>query len=314
MRYSEKASLSRQAASRFCVAGPHRDTKIRDLRGKGDLSLTRKGGEPICLSESKSWNWKFRMTGPACPKIHDAVLSKLRTLGLPRGARVLDAPCGDGELSVRLAHEGYETAGADIESALLPEARTVLGDRYRIADLNGPLPWPDSSFDLIVSVEGIEHLENAFAFFREAYRICRPGGILLVTTPNIVSLRSRIRYFGSSFYTQDPRPLNESSRHPLHHIGLRTFWEWRYILHTTGFRLIDASSTHVKWASIPYAIYAPWTWLYTRIAFRKEKEERQRRRNREILRTLSSPSLLFGENILLVAQKAVSESSVSVSH
>jgi hypothetical protein len=54
--------------------------------------------------------------------------------------------------------------------------------------------------------------------------------------------------------------------------------------------------------------------LYTRIAFRKEKEERQRRRNREILRTLSSPSLLFGENILLVAQKAVSESSVSVSH
>lgn len=243
------------------------------------------------------------MMGPACPKIHDAVISKVRALGLQPGAAVLDAPCGAGELSILLAQNGFQVYAADLGCDLLPEAADCVGDRFRVTDLNGPLPWPDSSFDLIVSVEGVEHLENAFAFFREAHRICRPGGMFLITTPNVVSLRSRVRYFGSSFFTQDPRPLNESARHPLHHIGLRTFWEWRYLLHVSGFHLTGVSHTHIKPVSFLYGIFAPWTWLYTRLAFRKEKDRAQRERNREILRSLASPSLLFGENILLIAKK-----------
>ncbi len=231
-------------------------------------------------------------------------MSKLRALGLQRGAAVLDAPCGAGDLSILLAKDGYLVSGADIVSELMPEAANCTGDRFRVVDLNGPLPWQDLSFDLVISVEGVEHLENPFGFFREAYRICRPGGMFLITTPNVVSLRSRVRYFGSSFITQDPRPLNESSHRPLHHIGLRTFCEWRYILHVSGFHLILVSHTHSKAVSFFYGIYAPWTWLYTRIAFRKEKDRAQRERNREILRSLASSSLLFGENILLIAKKA----------
>jgi hypothetical protein len=44
-------------------------------------------------------------------------------------------------------------------------------------------------------------------------------------------------------------------------------------------------------------------WLYTRIAFRKEKDPAQRKRNREILATLYSTSLLFGECLVLTARK-----------
>ena len=243
------------------------------------------------------------MMGFAGPKIHGAVMSHVRALGLPRGAAVLDAPCGAGELVIQLSKDGYSVSAADLGSDLIPEAAQCLKGRFRVADLNGPLPWPDSTFDLVISVEGVEHLENAFAFFREAYRICRPGGMFLITTPNVASLRSRVRYFGSSFFTQDPRPLNESARHPLHHIGLRTFWEWRYMLHVSGFHLTAVSHTHIKPVSYLYGIYAPWTRLYTRLAFRKEKDPLQRKRNREILRSLTSPSLLFGQNILLIARK-----------
>jgi SAM-dependent methyltransferase len=243
------------------------------------------------------------MLGSAGPKIHDAVVARVRTLGLPRGAAVLDIPCGAGEVAIQLAKEGYTVHAGDLGSELIPEAAAYVGERFRVVDMNSALPWPDSSFDLVVSVEGVEHLENAFAFFREAYRICRPGGLFLITTPNIASLRSRVRYFGSNFFTQDPRPLNESARHPLHHIGLRTFSEWRYTLHVSSFQLIVVSHTHIKPVSYLYGIFAPWTWLYTRLAFRKEKDPQQRERNREILRALSSPSLLFGQNILLVARK-----------
>ena len=126
---------------------------------------------------------------------------------------------------------------------------------------------------------------------------------MLLTTPNITALRSRVRFFGSGFFGRDSRPLNETARHPLHHIGLATFPELRYKLHTSGFRLAEVRHTHIKPISYLYAFYAPWMWLYTKLAFRKEKDPEQRKRNKEILSTLLSPSVLFGECLLLVAKK-----------
>jgi len=98
--------------------------------------------------------------------------------------------------------------------------------------------------------------------------------------------------------------LNETSRHPLHHIGLATFSELRYELHMSGFQLIETRHTHIKPVSYLYAICAPWIWLYTKLAFRKEKDPAQRKRNEEIAGTLMSPSVLFGECLMLVARKA----------
>jgi SAM-dependent methyltransferase len=243
------------------------------------------------------------MKAPSCPRIYASVLARVQSLGLPRGAKILDAPCGDGEVSIGLAKLGFEVSAVDMVDELLPEARTALDGRFRLADMTRPLPWPDASFDLIACIEGIEHLEDAFAFLREMHRLLKPGGILLVTTPNVISLRSRMRFFGSGFYNCDPRPLDESARHPLHHIGLRTFPELRYLLHTSGFRLIDAAATHTKPISYAYSIFAPWMWLYTRIAFRKEKSAAQRERNQEIRDSLLSAALLYGENLLLVSRK-----------
>ena len=243
------------------------------------------------------------MKAPSCPKIYASVLRRVQALDLPRGASVLDAPCGDGEVSLALAKLGFEVSAVDIVDELLPEARAAVGGRFRVADMTRPLPWPDGSFELILCVEGIEHLEDAFAFLREMRRLLKPGGILMVSTPNIISLRSRMRFFGSGFYNCDPRPLKESSRHPMHHIGLRTFPELRYLLHTSGFQLTAVAATHSKPITYGYSIFVPWMWLYTLIAFRKEKSAAQRERNKEIRRTLLSPAVLYGENLILAARK-----------
>lgn len=239
------------------------------------------------------------MKQPELTLIQRAVLERAAGMGLSTGARILDAPCGSGALAAALAERGFAAVGADLDT----EAAAMLGPAFSQVNLNESLPWKEQTFDAVFSTEGIEHLENHFSFLREICRILKPGGVLLLTTPNITALRSRVRFFGSGFFGRDSRPLNEAARHPLHHIGLATFPELRCELHVSGFRLVEVCHAHIKPISYLYAIYVPWMWLYTKLAFRKEKDPVQRKRNKEILSTLLSPSVLFGECLLLVAKR-----------
>jgi SAM-dependent methyltransferase len=229
-------------------------------------------------------------------------LAALRAFGRlerPRRDKILDAPCGDGSLAATLRSAGYDVCGVDIDGA----AQECLGPAYYDADLNERLPFEDDAFDVAFSIEGIEHLENRYKYLRELHRVLKPRGMLILTTPNIVGLRSRVRFFGSAFYHRDGRPLREAQPSPFHHIALSTLADLRYALHTCGFRLGHVGHTHIKPVSYLYCWLVPWMWLYTLIAFRKEKDPLQRRANREIRSALFSRSVLFGENLLLVARK-----------
>jgi SAM-dependent methyltransferase len=63
-----------------------------------------------------------------------------------------------------------------------------------IADLNARLPFDDGSFDLVVSIETIEHLENPHLFLREIARVLKPCGHVVLATPNPHSFASRLKY------------------------------------------------------------------------------------------------------------------------
>ncbi len=134
----------------------------------------------------------------AAPNTHQRVLELVRTyLKDKPGARLCDLPCGAGALSAQLAAGGLDVIAVDIAAV---EPFKFERERRRLHDCNRGLPFADAELDAVVSVEGIEHLENPTGFLRECARVLRPGGLLFLTTPNVDSLRSRKYVIGRGYH------------------------------------------------------------------------------------------------------------------
>jgi SAM-dependent methyltransferase len=229
------------------------------------------------------------------PNTH-AVVARLLAAE-PHCERVLDIPCGEGAFLARAQHAGLVCYGVDIAHRL-----TLAGARFARADMNRGLPFAPGAFDAVVCIDGIEHLERPFEFVRESRRVLRPGGVLIVSTPNISALRSRWRWLLTGFHNKQKVPLNECDPTPWHHVSLLSFPMLRYILHREGFELRAITTNRIKAVSWLYAPLWPVAAVVTKGAlWRWERDPDQRRRNREILSQLLLPSIAFGETTVVKA-------------
>jgi ubiquinone/menaquinone biosynthesis C-methylase UbiE len=110
-----------------------------------------------------------------------------------RGSRVLDWGCGEGRFTAELEAAGAEPIGADVAEAALRRARQAHpGLRLELVPYEGPLPFPDSAFDVVWISEVIERVADAGPFLGEARRVLRADGVVLITTPSAGRLRTLI--------------------------------------------------------------------------------------------------------------------------
>lgn len=119
----------------------------------------------------------------------DAIHALVEALLVERGAGgvVADIGCGTGRLWQRLRPR---FSGCIAVDAIRFDGLPADLD-FRLSDLDAPqLPVDTGAVDVAVAVETIEHLENPRAFCRELARIVRPGGTVVITTPNQLSLLS----------------------------------------------------------------------------------------------------------------------------
>jgi len=107
---------------------------------------------------------------------------------LTRTGRVLEVGCGTGGLLVAAARIGVDIEGVDIAARWLVVARRRLTDhgvKIRLTAAGAErLPWPDGTFDTIVADSLLEHLDDPGRALREWVRVLRPGGQLLLWSPN----------------------------------------------------------------------------------------------------------------------------------
>ena len=149
----------------------------------------------------------------------------------PDGARVLEVGCGPGHLSIRLARQhGLDVTGLDLDPAMIERARANAG-RSEDGDERGPsfivgdvaaLPFPDESFDLVVSTMSMHHWADPTAGLAEIDRVLRSGARALIWD---------FRQGFLPFHGDLPDPVEHTQSSPLRVLDATPWrWPWRFNL------------------------------------------------------------------------------------
>jgi len=134
------------------------------------------------------------------PPFRQSVQREVMFLPFRPGGRVLEIGCGNGRQLERLMQAGWQVQGVDFDPHAVARARE-LGMPVALGDLAAQ-GFEPASFDAIVSSHVIEHVPDPAALLRECRRLLKPGGQLVMLTPNALALGHRI--YGAAWAGLDP--------------------------------------------------------------------------------------------------------------
>ncbi|MGH9773491.1 MAG: methyltransferase domain-containing protein [Candidatus Acidiferrales bacterium] len=227
--------------------------------------------------------------------------------------RLLDVGAGEGYLLSLLLGSLARLPGSNPSETLFacdlhPENFKVPEIRCERWQAGQPLPFAAESFDAVTCLETIEHIEDQFQLVREFSRVIRPGGRVLVSTPNVLNLNSRLRYLHSGFLTLfDPLPLQVPD--PVHlagHIHPVGFYYLALMFSRAGFRQVRAHFDFQKrsaifFAGLLYPALRIWNAGFIRHMRRKYPELYEA--NEFLLAEMNRWAMLTSRTLILEARK-----------
>jgi SAM-dependent methyltransferase len=141
--------------------------------------------------------------------LHDFVVDQVLVRFVKPGERAIDLGAGSGLLALRMKALGWEVMGADKNAsgfgAELPFQEVDLNDAGFSKQLG------EGQFSMVTAVEVIEHVEAPLSLLRNARRLLKPGGVAVITTPNVDSISARVKFL----LTGKIRMMDETSE-PTH--------------------------------------------------------------------------------------------------
>lgn len=226
----------------------------------------------------------------AIPGTHDRVLHVLgRTIDFRSAPRVLDIGAGQGALSLRLKDAGARISACDV----VPEQFDVPGVDFRAVGSDGQLPFDDESFDAAVAIEVLEHIDGHDRFFAEVSRVLAPNGVVMFTTPNILSLKSRMRFLFTGFFYSFG-PLEPFTRDPVgQHIAPFSVNRYEWMMSQHGLRLVGLETDRTQTSSVLLSLLIPFIRLATWLQFRGDP----------LAARQNGSVALFGRKLVVVGRK-----------
>jgi SAM-dependent methyltransferase len=182
-----------------------------------------------------------------------AALDCIREIPGYRSRSVIELGCGDGFLLEHLKADGCRVRG----TTFLPRERDHVRERAYPPDLGvdpgidltRPLPYPDGAFGVVLCAEVIEHLEVHSSLIAEAARILEPGGFLVLTSPNLGRVVSRIHFALTGVHlTKERRPTGSDplARIGAFHVRCVDFPHLHWLLWQNGLRIERLAETQVR--------------------------------------------------------------------
>ena len=245
------------------------------------------------------------------------VLPYIESLPDLAGKTAIDIPSGAGRASYMFAKRGAEVRAFD----LYPEFTDVPGIEGEYADLNDGIPVENSSADYLICQEGIEHMPDKIAIFREFNRVLKEGGTLLVTTPNLSNARGRVWMAITESDSMRRMPVTEidslwftekeTDRLYFGHLFLATVQHLQTICSITGFEIVERRATAKSTSAIVLGVLIyPFVILGTLLAYlayRGKNKHIDASQRKAILwdrvKLNLSPQTLFGKHIFWVLRK-----------
>jgi SAM-dependent methyltransferase len=223
--------------------------------------------------------------------IHEKVLECMEEF--PRGS-ALDVPSGQGAFSKELERLGYKVFLGDIarQNILYQNGRCIQ------FDLEKPFPFKERVFDYGVCIEGIEHIENPHHLVKEFSRLIRRNGYVIITTPNVMTVKSRLRFLFYSYLDffkyfgplpSEAKYRNEEYDHQ--HVNPLLYAEMKFILEKYEFKIerVETNRMVRKWKII-FPLIKYFIKFKTKKKFPKEP-------------FFISDMILEGEDLIFVAKK-----------
>ena len=194
----------------------------------------------------------------AASNLHAVCFSIIQTLDLPTGTRALDLGAGEGAFSQRLIDNGFAVLAVERQAEQFRADAPCLS-----IDLNENFDNKlTGKFDLIAAIEIIEHLYNPRHFIRNCLNLLNHQGYLLITSPNVESWVSRIRFL------RHGRPLwfDETDYDSFGHVTPIFSWQIAQICRESQASLKQICNTQSKliWKRLgdgPFDILRGKTWL-----------------------------------------------------
>jgi SAM-dependent methyltransferase len=245
--------------------------------------------------------------------VFDSVLRAARRLPSYPKLRVLDLSAGRGEIAAALARDGCTVRGThfraddyklkDQTTPLETDAVTIDTD----VDLTKPLPYGDAAFDLVVLCEVAEHLPTEIPVIAGIGRVLAPGGHLVLSTPNISRLHSRLHFLFTGTHKLIRRRVGwDLGPDDLYayHINPIDFPLLHTLLRQAGLRVTRFDFTKFKWKHAWLLLLYPFVWISTRIETSRHRggPEHARGEN-DLFRWMLRPEMLASEQLLLTARK-----------